>query len=81
MKSEIDLNTLRQWLEQMWTIRFFEENRNVESFHQGLFTGSHPSEHRPRGPRRSARARPSSRRIRFSRPIAAMATPSRGGWT
>ena len=43
MKNESELKTQRAWLEQMWTIRYFEEHV-VESFRKGLFTGStHPS--------------------------------------
>lgn len=38
----ISNETLLQWYEQMWTIRYFEENA-VASFRQGLFGGStHP---------------------------------------
>ncbi len=38
-----DLSTLLGWYQQMWTIRFFEENA-IESYRKGLFTGStHPS--------------------------------------
>jgi pyruvate dehydrogenase E1 component alpha subunit len=37
-----DLNTLLQWYEQLWTIRYFEENA-LSSFKKGLFSGStHP---------------------------------------
>ena len=43
MNEEPDLETQLQWLQQMWTIRFFEEHV-VDSFRKGLFTGStHPS--------------------------------------
>jgi TPP-dependent pyruvate/acetoin dehydrogenase alpha subunit len=42
MKSPPDLNTLLRWHEQMWTVRYFEENA-ISSFRKGLFTGStHP---------------------------------------
>ncbi|MBI4027909.1 MAG: thiamine pyrophosphate-dependent dehydrogenase E1 component subunit alpha [Verrucomicrobia bacterium] len=42
MKTELDLNTLLYWYEQMWTIRYFEDNA-IGSFRKGLFTGStHP---------------------------------------
>jgi TPP-dependent pyruvate/acetoin dehydrogenase alpha subunit len=42
MNSKISTDTLLHWYEQMWTIRFFEENA-VSSFRQGLFGGStHP---------------------------------------
>jgi len=42
MKSAPDLKTLLHWYEQMWTIRFFEENA-IASFRLGLFGGStHP---------------------------------------
>src|SRR6266571_7448156 len=40
--SEVSLNTLLDWYEQMWTIRYFEENA-VSSYRKGLFGGStHP---------------------------------------
>ena len=39
MKTEIDLKKQQAWLEQMWTIRCFEEHV-IESFRKGLFTGS-----------------------------------------
>jgi pyruvate dehydrogenase E1 component alpha subunit len=43
MKNDIDLKTQLEWLETMWTIRYFDENV-VDSFRKGLFTGStHPS--------------------------------------
>ena len=42
MNNPPDLNQLLQWYEQMWTIRYFEENA-ISSFRKGLFTGStHP---------------------------------------
>ncbi|HVF11348.1 MAG TPA: thiamine pyrophosphate-dependent dehydrogenase E1 component subunit alpha [Abditibacteriaceae bacterium] len=42
MKTELTEETLLDWYEQMWTIRYFEENA-INSFRQGLFTGStHP---------------------------------------
>jgi len=42
MKASPDLKTLLGWYEQMWTIRYFEDNA-IGSFRQGLFTGStHP---------------------------------------
>jgi pyruvate dehydrogenase E1 component alpha subunit len=42
MKSIPDLTTLLHWHEQMWTIRYFEENA-IGTFRKGLFTGStHP---------------------------------------
>ncbi len=42
MKTELDLKTLLHWYEQMWTIRYFEDNA-IGSFRKGLFTGStHP---------------------------------------
>ncbi len=43
MKNESATKTELAWLEQMWTIRFFDEHV-VDSFRRGLFTGStHPS--------------------------------------
>jgi acetoin:2,6-dichlorophenolindophenol oxidoreductase subunit alpha len=43
MKNETSAKTKLAWLEQMWTIRFFDEHV-VDSFRKGLFTGStHPS--------------------------------------
>ena len=42
MNTQPELKTLLHWYEQMWTIRYFEENA-VSSFRQGLFGGStHP---------------------------------------
>lgn len=42
-KQTPDVGTLLRWYEQMWTIRYFEENA-IRSFKKGLFTGSvHPS--------------------------------------
>jgi pyruvate dehydrogenase E1 component alpha subunit len=42
MPRELRLNMLLGWQEQMWTIRYFEENA-ICSYRQGLFTGStHP---------------------------------------
>jgi TPP-dependent pyruvate/acetoin dehydrogenase alpha subunit len=42
MKSDISTEMLLQWYEQMWIIRYFEENA-ISSFRQGLFGGStHP---------------------------------------
>jgi acetoin:2,6-dichlorophenolindophenol oxidoreductase subunit alpha len=42
MNSNISKDILLKWYEQMWTIRYFEENA-VSSFRQGLFGGStHP---------------------------------------
>jgi TPP-dependent pyruvate/acetoin dehydrogenase alpha subunit len=42
MNMPPDLNTLLHWYEQMWTIRYFEENA-LSSFRKGLFSGStHP---------------------------------------
>jgi TPP-dependent pyruvate/acetoin dehydrogenase alpha subunit len=42
MNSNISTDTLLHWYEQMWTIRYFEENA-VSSFRKGLFGGStHP---------------------------------------
>src|ERR1043166_204092 len=42
MKIELDLNTQLRWYEQMWTIRYFEENA-IGSYRKGLFGGStHP---------------------------------------
>ena len=43
MDRQLDTETRLHWLEQMWTIRYFDEHV-VESFRKGLFTGStHPS--------------------------------------
>lgn len=43
MKNETTTKTELAWLEQMWTIRYFDEHV-VDSFRKGLFTGStHPS--------------------------------------
>lgn len=40
--TELTNDSLLHWYEQMWTIRFFEENA-INSYRQGLFTGStHP---------------------------------------
>ena len=39
MTDAPDVDTLLQWLETMWTIRFFDEHV-VDSFRKGLFTGS-----------------------------------------
>lgn len=42
MNAQPDLKQLLHWYEQMWTIRYFEENA-INSFRKGLFTGStHP---------------------------------------
>src|SRR5262245_62443067 len=42
MTTPPDLQQLLHWQEQMWTIRYFEENA-IHSYRQGLFTGStHP---------------------------------------
>jgi len=42
MKTALTNEILLRWYEQMWTIRYFEENA-INSFRQGLFTGStHP---------------------------------------
>ena len=42
MTTEPDLQQLLHWHEQMWTIRYFEENA-INSYRKGLFTGStHP---------------------------------------
>lgn len=42
MKNNPDTDTLLHWLEQMWTIRYFEDHA-IDSFRKGLFTGStHP---------------------------------------
>ena len=42
MRTEPDLKTLLHWYEQMWTIRYFEENA-IASFRKGMFGGStHP---------------------------------------
>ena len=42
MNSRPELNTLLRWYEQMWTIRYFEENA-ISSYRKGLFGGStHP---------------------------------------
>src|SRR3954453_9898243 len=42
MTQDISTATLLHWYEQMWTIRYFEENA-ITSFRQGLFGGStHP---------------------------------------
>ncbi len=42
MKHQPDMKTLLHWHEQMWTIRYFEDNA-ISSFRKGHFTGStHP---------------------------------------
>ena len=42
MNTTPDLDTLLHWYEQLWTIRYFEENA-LASFRKGLFSGStHP---------------------------------------
>ena len=42
MTTQPDLQQLLHWHEQMWTIRYFEENA-INSYRKGLFTGStHP---------------------------------------
>jgi len=42
MSADISSDTMLHWYEQMWTIRYFEENA-LSSFRQGLFGGStHP---------------------------------------
>ena len=42
MNQKPEASVLLDWLEQMWTIRYFEENA-IASFRKGLFTGStHP---------------------------------------
>jgi pyruvate dehydrogenase E1 component alpha subunit len=42
MNTTLTLDTLLHWYEQMWTIRYFEENA-VSSYRKGLFGGStHP---------------------------------------
>jgi pyruvate dehydrogenase E1 component alpha subunit len=42
MSKEVNVQTLLRWYEQMWTIRYFEENA-IGSYRKGLFGGStHP---------------------------------------
>jgi pyruvate dehydrogenase E1 component alpha subunit len=43
MPKELNTDKFLEWYEQMWTIRYFEENA-IGSFRKGLFAGStHPS--------------------------------------